>query len=129
MKTKIISSFWIITGLLLGTWCAKEMYDSYHYFQFISGSFKSSFIGLVYAVLITIGGAGVMKSKNWGRRLLNISISIAIFYSIIFVVFHGYLDRPVIYSFWVALIFFASILSLIYINSNEITTKLMGKNI
>ena len=127
MKQKIISTFWIITSLLLGAWCAYGMYESYQYFQFISGGIKASFVGLVYAFFTLAGGVGLMKSKSWGRLLLNISISISIFYGIIFIIFHGYIDRPHIYSFFVAVIFIASVLSLIYINSKEVKTECISR--
>ena len=113
---RFLSIVWILIGLMLAVWCAKAMYESYQYFHFISGAFKASTIGLIYAMLAIITGLWVWLRKPWGRFLFNVVSVLAILYIIMFVLFHGYLNRPLFYSVIVITLFVVSVLSLISVN-------------
>jgi hypothetical protein len=117
---RFLSLLWILTGLNLGVWSTKWMYQSYQYFHFISSGFKASMIGLSYAMLAIIAAIGVLLRKRWGRFLLNAVSVLGILYVIMFMLLQGYLDRSLLYSIGVITLCVVSIFSLISINAKTV---------
>ena len=92
------------------------MYRSYQYFHFISGAFKASLIGIVYAMLATTAGVGSSLGKTWGRFLLNVVSVLALLYALMFVLWHGYMDRSLGYVSCIVALSVIATVSLVVVN-------------